>query len=75
MGTPADLTTLLAAVEALAREVGARAVATRLYGHYVAAYQILTSQGYRITGSSVRMKRGPEAGYDRPHYLLLDNWL
>lgn len=74
-GGPADLIALFGAVEDLGRETGARGVATRLYGHYLPAYQALASAGYRIIGSSVRMKRGPDAVYDRPEFLLLDNWL
>lgn len=72
---PGDLIALFAAVEDLGRSAGARSVSTRVYGHYQTAYQALTAAGYRITGSSVRMKSGPEAAYDRPNFLLLDNWL
>lgn len=74
-GTPDDLIALLAGAEALAQEAGRQAVSTRVYGPYFTAYQTLAAAGYRLTGTSVRMKWGPEASYDRPDLLLLDNWL
>lgn len=74
-GTPDDLSALLVGAEALAVEAGRQSVSTRVYGPYFTAYQALTAAGYRLTGTSVRMKWGPAAGYDRPALLLLDNWL
>ncbi len=66
---------LLAAVEALAWQLGRARVVARVCTRYEAAHAALRAAGFREEGAMARLKRGGGAHYERPNVFLLDSWL
>jgi hypothetical protein len=66
---------LLAAVEALAWQLGRARVVARVGTRYEAAHAALRAAGFREEGAMARLKRGGGAHYERPDVFLLDSWL
>ena len=68
------LAEFVAAIEALARELGVQRVILPVYTRYWLAYSTLVQCGYQVDFSMIRMQRGKQEDYEDPTHLVLDDW-
>jgi len=65
---------LVAAVERLAAERGARTIIAGVNAARRGAYHLLQARGYRANFIGVAMHRPDEPGYQRPEVFAIDDW-
>jgi GNAT superfamily N-acetyltransferase len=65
---------LIAAIEHLADERGAKTVIAGMNAGRRGAYRLLQARGYRANFIGVAMHRPDQAGYQRPEVYVIDDW-